>query len=53
MGLIASLDHEPSIADPTIQRLSRKGLVLITGRKHVLITEAGIDWPDDVGGSVR
>jgi hypothetical protein len=33
--------------------LSRKGLVLITSGKRVLITEAGIDWLDDNDWSVR
>ena len=53
MGLIANLDYEGSIADPTLQQLSRNGLVLIAGGKRVLITEAGIDWLDDNGWTVR
>lgn len=53
MGLIADLDYEASIADPILQQLSRKGLVLITSGKRVLITEAGIDWLDDHGWSIR
>jgi len=53
MGLIANLDYEASISDPTLQQLSRKGLVLITSGKRVIITEAGIDWLDDNGWSVR
>jgi hypothetical protein len=43
MGLIANVDYEASISDTTLQELSRKGLVLITSGKRVLITEAGID----------
>lgn len=53
MGLIANLDYEASISDPTLQQLSRKGFVLITSGKRVIITEAGIDWLDDNGWSVR
>ena len=53
MGLIANLDYEASISDPSLQQLSRKGLVLITSGKRVIITEAGIDWLDDNGWSVR
>jgi hypothetical protein len=49
MGLIANLDYE----DPALQELSRKGLVLITSGKRVPITEAGIDWLNDNGWSVR
>lgn len=49
MGLIANLGYEASISDPTLQQLSRKGLVPITNGKRVLITEAGIDWLDDTG----
>ena len=53
MGLIANLDYEASISDPTLQQLSRKGFVLITSGKRVIITETGIDWLDDNGWSVR
>ena len=49
MGLIANLDYEASIADPTLQQLSRTGLVLITSGEGMLITEAGIDWMEDNG----
>lgn len=53
MGLIANLDYEASISDPTLQQLSRKGFVLITSGKRVIITETGIDWLDDNGWSMR
>ena len=53
MGLIANLDYEALISDPTLQQLSRKGFVFVTSGKRVLITEAGIDWLDDHGWSVR
>lgn len=53
MGLIANLDFEASICDPTLKQLSRKGMVLITSGKRVIITGAGIDWLDDNGWSVR
>jgi hypothetical protein len=51
-GIIHSANIS-SISNPTLQQLSRKGLALITGGKRVLITEAGIDWLDDNGWSVR
>ena len=53
MGLIAELDYEAQLEDPVLQALARKGLVLITSRKRVIITERGIDWLDDNGGSIR
>ena len=53
MGQIANLDYEASLEDPVLHALSRKGLVLITSGKRVLITETGIDWLDDNGWSVR
>ena len=53
MGQIANLDYEASLEDPVLHALSRKGLVLITSGKRVLITETGIDWLDDNGRSVR
>jgi hypothetical protein len=54
MSLIANLDYEASISDPTLQELSRKGLVLITSGKRVLITDAGIDgWTTTGGRCVR
>jgi hypothetical protein len=33
--------------------LSRKGLVFITSGKRVLIIDAGVDWLEDNGWSVR
>lgn len=53
MGLIAELDYEAQREDPVLQALARKGLVLITSGKRVIITEAGIDWLDDNGWSIR
>jgi hypothetical protein len=53
MGLIAELDYEAQLEDPVLQAIARKGLVLITSGKRVLITEAGIDGLDDNGWSVR
>jgi len=53
MGQIANLDYEASLEDPVLQAHARKGLVLITSGNRVLITEAGIDWLDDNGWSVR
>lgn len=53
MGLIAELDYEAQIEDPVLQSLARKGLVLITSGKRVIITERGIDWMDDNGWSIR
>ena len=53
MGLIANLDYEASLEDPVLHALSRKGLVLITSGKRVIITERGIDWLDDNGWSIR
>ena len=53
MGLIAELDYEAQIEDPVLQSLARKGLVLITSGKRVIITERGIDWLDDNGWSIR
>jgi hypothetical protein len=52
MGLIANLDYEAQIEDLVLHALSRKGLVLITSGKRVIITEQGIDWLDDNGWSV-
>lgn len=49
MGQIANLDYEASLEDPVLHALSRKGLVLITSGKRVIITEAAIDWLDDNG----
>jgi hypothetical protein len=49
MGQIANLDYEASLEDPVLHALSRKGLVLITSGKRVIITERGIDWLDDNG----
>ena len=51
MGLIAELDYEAQLEDPVLQSLARKGLVLITSGKRVIITEAGVDWLDDNGWS--
>lgn len=53
MGLIAELDYEAQLEDPVLHALSRKGLVLITSGKRVIITERGIDWLDDNGWSIR
>ena len=53
MGLIAELDYEAQIEDPVLQSLARKGLVLITSGKRVIITERGIDWLDDNRWSIR
>lgn len=53
MGLIAELDYEARIEDPVLQSIARKGLVLITSGKRVIITEAGIDWLDNNGWSIR
>ncbi len=49
MGLLAALDYEANYEDPVLLSLSRRGLVLITSGKRVIITERGIDWLDDHG----
>ena len=53
MALIAELDYEAQIEDPVLQALARKGLVLITSGKRVIVTEAGIDWLEDNGWNCR
>ena len=53
MGLIAECDYEAQLEDPVLHALSRKGLVLITSGKRVIITERGIGWLDDNGWSIR
>jgi len=49
MRLLAELDYEAHLEDPVLQALARRGLVLITSGKRVIITERGIDWLDDNG----
>ena len=53
LRLIGELDCEVSLESRTLQQLSIKGLVLITASKRALVTEAGIEWLDNNGWSIR